>query len=125
MHELTVDDLMELHAKGIREHGGIATVPVTARDRMGSVLHSASYHVESGVLAYASSILCYIARAQHFTDGNKRAAWLGCVRALEINGFYLKVETVVAVAFVDDIVINDLEVAEIAERLSAWIEVIE
>ena len=120
MKELGVEDLISLHQLGIELHGGLGTVTQAARDAMGGVLYSASYH--EGLLGYASAILCYIARAQHFTDGNKRAAWLGCVRALEINGYYLKVETEVAIEFVLRIVTDNLEPADIADQLADWLE---
>lgn len=123
MKELGVQDLMSLHALGIARWGGDGSVPATAPDAMGSVLHSALYN--EGLLGYAAGILCYIARAQHFTDGNKRTAWLGCTRALEVNGFYLKVETPDAISLVERIVLEHLDPADVAEQLAPWLEVIE
>lgn len=120
MVELGVEDLIALHLLGIERHGGLGTVTRAARDAMGTVLHSATYH--EGLLGQAAAILCYIARAQHFTDGNKRVAWLGCTRLLEINGFYLKVTTDDAITFVHRIVTENLEVPEIADQLSQWLE---
>lgn len=55
MKELGVEDLMAQHALGIERWGGDGTVPRTARDAMGSVLHSALYN--EGLLGYAAAIL--------------------------------------------------------------------
>lgn len=122
MRELTVEDMLELHALGIAQHGGSGVVPATAPDRIASILNAATYN--AGILGYAAGILCYTARAQHFVDGNKRVAWLGCVRALEINGFYLRVEDAEAVSFVQRIVIENLDAPEIADTLGPWCEVL-
>lgn len=120
MRELTVDDLIKVHTIGIRDHGGgDPTVPLDAPDHMGTVLHSASYN--DGVLGYASAILCYIARAQRFTDGNKRTAWGGCVRALEVNGYTLDVGVEQAAAFVLRVANENLEVDDVAEQLADWL----
>lgn len=120
MNELTVADLIEVHAIGVRDHGGgDPTVPYDAREHMATVLHSAGYN--DGVLGYAAAILCYIARAQRFTDGNKRTAWGGCARALEVNGFSVEVGVEEAAAFVLRVVNENLEVEEIAEQLAEWL----
>lgn len=42
-----------------------------------------------------------------------------------MNGFYLKVDTIDAVSFVERIVIEHLDPAEVAEQLAAWVEVLE
>lgn len=123
MQELSVDDLIELHQLGISLHGGASDVPATAPGAMSGVLFTATYN--GGLLGYAGGILCYLARAQHFVDSNKRVAWLGCVRALEINGYYLKVETDDAIEFVKRIVLEKLDVSEVAEQLAEWLEVLE
>ena len=120
MRELTIEDLIEVHAIGIRDHGGgDPTVPYDARDHMGSVLHSASYN--DGVLGYAAGVLCYIARAQRFTDGNKRTGWGGCVRALELNGYTLDVGVEEAAAYVLRVANENLEPDEIADQLAEWL----
>lgn len=117
--ELTVADLMEIHAIGIRDHGGDPTVPYDAADHMSSVLYSASYR--ENALEYAAGILCFIARSQRFTDGNKRTAWGGCVRALEVNGYTLDVADTVAEAFVLSIAIENLDIEAIADQLANWL----
>lgn len=120
MRELTVDELVEIHELAIRDHGGgDASLTVAARHAMGSVLHSASYR--SNLLGYAAAILCFIARAQHFTDGNKRTAWGGCVRALEINGFTLEVEVPAAAEYVVRVANHNLGPEEVANQLADWL----
>ena len=122
MQELTVDDLVALHQLGIELHGGLGSLTERAYAGVGSVLHTATYH--EGVLGYAAAILCYMGRAQHFLDGNKRAAWLGCVRALEINGYFLDVTTEDAISFVERLVTGNLEAPEVADQLSMWLAVL-
>lgn len=120
MRELTVDDLIEVHEIGIRDHGGgDPTVPFDARDHMGTVLHSAAYN--EGLLGYAAGILCYIARSQRFIDGNKRTAWGGCVRALELNGYTLDVAAAEAASFVLRVANANLDPRVVAEQLAEWL----
>lgn len=118
--ELTVEDLLQVHALGIENHGGgNSSVPIDAAARMGSVLYTAAYN--DGLLGYAAGILCYIARAQHFIDGSKRTAWGGCVLALERNGYTLSVGTEEAAAFVLRVTNENLEPDEVAEQLAEWL----
>lgn len=55
------------------------------------------------------------------TDGSKRLGWSACVRALELNGYALQVDEEEAHQFVLEVVIDNLRVADIAERLSEWL----
>ena len=119
MIELTVEDLLYLHRRGIERHGGSPIVPETAPGALSSALHSASYN--EGILGYSAALLTYIAKAQHLSDGNKRLAWSACVRTLELNGFTLEVGDDDAEAFVLRIVKERLEVAEVADELANWL----
>jgi prophage maintenance system killer protein len=120
MRELTVDELLELHQLGFKHGPGNAVVPHDAPGRLSSVLYTARYY-QDNVLGYAAGILCYIARAQIFIDGNKRVAFGGCVRALEVNGFTLNVGAEEAADYVLRVVNERLDVADIAEQLAEWL----
>jgi len=72
----------------------------------------------------ASGVLTYLARARYFVDGNKRAAWGGCVRALETNGFTIVANTADIIVFVDDLVVKKLGIQDVADKLGEWIYVL-
>ncbi|HEU4735007.1 MAG TPA: Fic family protein [Kofleriaceae bacterium] len=124
MVELSVEDILEIHKRGIERWGGDGRLKAETRDAVGAALYSASYH--DGVIAYAAALLCYLARAQHFMDGSKRTGWGSCVRALELNGFTLDVTDESAASFVKDaVVVGRMDVADIAERISDWLTLVE
>jgi prophage maintenance system killer protein len=121
MREITVEELLELHRLGHLHYGGSNIVPSDAQGRLQSVLYTARYQVldDDNVLAYAAAILAYIARAQHFVDGNKRLAWSGAMRALEVNGFSVHVAAQDAEEYIKQLIDNkDITIGEIADWLA-------
>lgn len=135
MNRLTVEDIVEIHRKGISQWGGDSSYRPETLANVGGALDNAfqaalyaSSHSdtdEPDVLVYASAILTYLARAQHFVDGNKRAAWGGCVRALERNGYYVRASTNEILSLIDDLIIARRNVEAVADTLAQWLEVIE
>jgi prophage maintenance system killer protein len=128
--ELTIDDIVEIHAIGIEMWGGDGSLRPDTRDRvdgaLGAAIAAAMYAStgENDVLAYAAGVLTYLGRAQYFVDGNKRAAWGGCVRALETNGYTVVASTEDIISLVGSMVVERLSVEEIADRLGLWIEIL-
>jgi prophage maintenance system killer protein len=124
MTELSIEDILAIHRLAIEKWGGKGGLNADTVACIGSVLHTATYN--DGLIGYAAGVLCYFARAQHFPDGNKRVSWGSCVRVLELNGYTLSVDSEIAIAFVrDEIAVENLGVAEIAERISSWLDVLE
>lgn len=120
MRELTFDEVVELHAEVVARYGGDPTVPPHAKG-IESALYTATY--QEGELGYAAAILFYIAKAQHFTDGNKRTAYAACLRALELNGYTLVVNDQVAFVFVLSVVNEKgMTISDVADCLAEWIE---
>jgi death-on-curing protein len=81
---ITVDEILALHAQGLREHGGLAG-PANPEPCIEAALggaHNAELYVTGrrylkAGLVFASHAFVYLALRHCFTEGNKRAAW-GC-----------------------------------------------
>lgn len=130
MRFLGVADIFELHARGIERWGGDGAHKPDTMDRVDGALgaaRNASMQNETGEpepLAYAAGILTYLGRAQYFMDGSKRAAWGGCVRSLELNGYTIVEEGAVIASFVTDMVTKKLGIQDVADWLGDRIQVL-
>lgn len=87
---LDVDDVLDIHASQIAEHGG----PEGLRDR--SLLESAVAQpmmqfagvlLHENVFGMAAALHFSIVRNHAFVDGNKRTALLAALTFLDINGY--------------------------------------
>lgn len=88
-YHLTVDIVLEIHAKVIAEFGGLKGVRDISLLESAIAAPQASF---SGVSPYADSIeiaaayLFFICKNHPFVDGNKRTALGACIVFLRING---------------------------------------
>jgi death on curing protein len=111
--------LVLLHAESLAEHGGLwglrdeaALQSALARPRN---VHAYEPAADSARLAAAYGF--GIVRGHPFSDGNKRAGFLGIGLFLELNGFELAVEEADAVK-----TILDLAAGKLSEKgLTEWI----
>jgi death-on-curing protein len=90
---LTVDQVLEIHRRGIEEHGGSAEL----RDR--GLLESAvampaaqfgGEYLHEGLAAMAAAYLFHLCKNHPFVDGNKRVAVTAAEVFVELNGRRLK-----------------------------------
>jgi death on curing protein len=68
---------------------------------------------EADLLLAASYLLVYLAKNHCFQDGNKRAAWIAMIRALDANGFRVAANEVDAAKLVDDVAQKILDVHDV------------
>lgn len=70
----------------------------------------------------AAALLCSIVRNHALVDGNKRLSWVATVVFLDLNGFRLTApDTDAAYDLVIAAATGEWEVAEVSERLAAWV----
>ena len=88
---LTLDEVFNIHARSLAEHGGSEGV----RDRglVESALASAKntfYYAHGDLFDVAASYAFHIAQSQAFLDGNKRTAVVSALVFLALNGVYVQ-----------------------------------
>jgi death on curing protein len=100
----SLDRLLELHARGLREHKGAAGIRDLGcpEGTLGNAWSGAEYS-EIGEslphLVFASYLLYYFATKQCFIDGNKRIAWLTMSEVLASVNLEVNATTDEAYAF--------------------------
>lgn len=93
--------ILELHAQGIRAHGGDGGVrptdPECVEGKLGNAWSAEGYATQDehrvGGLIFAAFLLFYLAKGHCFTDGNKRVAWTSAMRVLLVLGLTVTVQT--------------------------------
>lgn len=118
METITVDDVIECHAEGIRRHGfGDLSHKPETRAGVEGVVGSANYY--ENVLGYSAAILRGITCAQHFPNGNKRAGWIACLLALGRNGYALEADIEDVKVFIErDVIVARISIDQIANQLA-------
>ncbi len=92
MQHLTIDEIFAIHDRAIREYGGSpellnlgrleATLAAPRQTMFGEELYP-------DVLSKAAILFYLLIKNHPFLDGNKRTAFLGLMRFLNINGYAL------------------------------------
>lgn len=113
---LSVEEVLNLHGKTIKIHGGKTGV----RDL--GLLESAILRCQSGyynsLSEQAATLLHSLCMNHCFIDGNKRVALLSMVVFLKMNGYNLKCRNKTVVDFIiKKVIVQKLDVQEI----SKWI----
>ena len=87
---LSVDDVLELHRRGINEHGGDSGVRDLALLESAVATPQAGFggeYAHPTLWLMAAAYAFHIAENQPFVDGNKRAAIAAALYFLALNGF--------------------------------------
>lgn len=114
-----VDEVIALHAAMLATYGGTAgAANLKCIDgSIGAAINAALYQVdESGdpdLLCVAAHLLVYLARNHCFTDGNKRVAWAAAVRALDLNGIYIRGDESEAASLVERASTSEISASEV------------
>ena len=90
MNLITVEEVRQLHAEGVKRHGGSAIVPKSADNcvdgRIGNAALAEQYVTDDERmrpgLCFAGFLLFYLVQGHCFTDGNKRVGWSAAMRVL-------------------------------------------
>ena len=114
---LTIHEVLELHAKTIRTHGGSPG----ARD-MG-LLESALYRAQSGyyetLSEQAAALLQSFCMNHPFIDGNKRVSLLVTVMFIRLNGYAFTASNAEMVSFIlGDVIQKRIDL----KSISLWLE---
>ncbi|TNF30472.1 MAG: type II toxin-antitoxin system death-on-curing family toxin [Deltaproteobacteria bacterium] len=114
---LSVEDILNLHSRTIKTHGGASGV----RDL--GLIQSSLYRCQSGyyeTLCEQAAVLMQSFCLNHcFIDGNKRVALLSSITFLKLNGYSLKTTTTEIVELISVRIIQDkIGIPEI----TSWIE---
>ena len=85
---ITDAEIYEIHAIGIRDHGGDSAVlhPGCVEAKLGAALMALEYEGLDPA-AFAATLCFYLTKGHCFADGNKRVAWYSARRSLELDGF--------------------------------------
>lgn len=105
---LTVDQVIEFHAEALREFGGLDGIRSPHQLAAAVLMPQQSAFGQDaypGVAEKAAAYGFFIAEAQAFIDGNKRAAAIAMEAFLIVNGYELR--------------LSDDEIAETFEKLGA------
>ncbi len=99
-------ELVAMHDRAIVQYGGLAGLAQPkCPNKTIAAAWSAELYAEASTpgLNFAGHLLFYFSRNHCFNDGNKRAGWLSCLRALERFDLTLGASQEEAEAFVGDI----------------------
>jgi len=122
-HLCTLERLMALHARGIREHRGMLGVRELGcpEGTLAAAWNGMTYYPgqqEDDILLFAAYLLFYFAKKQCFIDGNKRLAWSSMSEVLAQEHLEVDVSIDEAEQFVKDIANNQVTRVE---QVRAWI----
>jgi death-on-curing protein len=96
IHYLSVADVLALHI-AVMERLGYQPEPLRDLGLLESALRRAdmaAHYEQADLVRQAILLAAGIAQNQPFVDGNKRTAYIVCVRFLESNGFRLTADPV-------------------------------
>jgi death-on-curing protein len=86
---LTLDDVLSIHAQGLKDFGGAPGVRDMAALESAAFMPQAGFgedYLHKGVLEMAAAYLYHLCQGHAFVDGNKRVA-VGCAHVfLNLNG---------------------------------------
>ena len=130
---ITRDDVLQLHAEGIRRWGGKhSSKRLDSGDcvdgRIGNAASAEVYasddeRIRPG-LRFAGFLLFYLASDHCFGDGNKRVAWMAAMQVLADQGLTVEAPEDDTYAFMDSVAKGEIKrgqdvVTWLAERLIA------
>jgi death on curing protein len=130
---ITPEHIINLHREGIDRFGGLHSPPKegcidqSTGNAYSAGLYTAKHDPPEPVdigLVFAGYLLFYLAKNHCFVDGNKRIAWMACVRALAYYGLTIGATQEEAEQFVDAVINDRIDsgagvVDWLAERLEA------
>lgn len=104
----SLERLMALHERGLREHRGLPGVRETGcpEATLGAAWHAVEYAEQEDTLpalVFAVYLLYYFATKQCFVDGNKRIAWAAMCEVLARYDLEIEATTDEAERFVREI----------------------
>lgn len=126
-HQLTSDEVLELHAEEMKRKDGRKDPPIhgCVEGSVGNAYSAVLYSVEGdegpNLLAAAAYILFYLSKNHCFTDGNKRAAWASLVHLLYINGLRVVATQDDAAALVNSVATGTLGREETVSTILTWL----
>jgi death on curing protein len=87
---LTLDEVMQIHARSLAEHGGMDGTrdPGLVESALGSAMNA--FYYGGDLFDVAASYAFHLAESQAFLDGNKRTAAASALVFMARNGIYAR-----------------------------------
>ena len=127
---ITTDDILDLHAEGIRRYGGDGSPPKEGcvEGCLGAAWHLQVYRSPEDAwpcLSFCAGLLYYLTMNHCFIDGNKRIGWMSAMEVLRSLGLTVKANEEEAVQFCLDITSSSVKCATdvipwLAQRLEEF-----